>query len=265
MDFCSFGYVCVDNVCTQPRCGGFANQPCPSGYDCRYDGSSSLGTCYPYTCGGFAPQPCPGDLYCKYLPGADYGYCYPPLPPTPTGESCGGFRLQPQGCPDWQVCVDVVDPGFIADMPGVCVTRVDCGPNFGNTCPKNWECTVDSGDAVGYCVYDFSTPSPTPSPQFTPTPTPTPTPRPTPTPPSTPKPPVPTGRRCHLNRPLGQLLACPLGQVCVNAQPLSLEADGPGICVKQISCAKGLPFRCPAGWKCSRTVGLGYCEYDFGN
>ena len=52
-------------------------------------------------------------------------------------------------------CVDKIDPSTITDMPGVCVTRVDCGGRFGSTCPALWKCSA-SGSQTGYCVYDFA-------------------------------------------------------------------------------------------------------------
>ena len=192
---CEYGFTCVEKNpgdfatdrggrCQRPTCGGFAGAKCPTGLSCKYPTGSSLGTCYPITCGGFAGAKCPDNLDCRYLDHADYGYCYPKpstssvpapkptLPTPPTGETCGGFAINPKTCPTGQVCVDKIDPTVISDMPGVCVTRVDCGGKLGNTCPKLWKCSA-SGIDTGYCVYDFAAAKAASSAAAQPTPVPT--------------------------------------------------------------------------------------------
>ncbi|KXN73120.1 hypothetical protein CONCODRAFT_4008 [Conidiobolus coronatus NRRL 28638] len=60
-----------------PKCGGFANKQCEEGFVCKLDGNGSdLGTCVRATCGGFAGAKCPSGYGCVYLAHADYGYCY---------------------------------------------------------------------------------------------------------------------------------------------------------------------------------------------
>ena len=71
--------------------------------------------------------------------------------------------MTPKPCPTGQVCVDRLDPRRIADAPGVCVARVDCGADFGETCPDNWKCSTTVEDVAGVCVFDFDSPAATDS------------------------------------------------------------------------------------------------------
>ena len=135
------------------------------------------------------------------------------LPPKPTGEACGGFSPAPKGCPAGQVCVDKVDPMVVADVPGVCVTRVDCGGVFGDTCPRQWKCRVVGGGGVGYCEYDFGTRDPLTQP--------------------TPVPLRPTGRVCFTIGKGRPLVPCPSGQRCVARNGLTALATGVGVCIDE--------------------------------
>ena len=91
------------------------------------------------------------------------GYCRSgPLPPTtlvtsktrpdvpkPTYQSCGGFRVEPVGCPEGEICID--DPyrpgcGMACDIPGICVRPVFCGGFAGIPCEDGKMCIDMPGD-----------------------------------------------------------------------------------------------------------------------
>lgn len=116
---------------------------------------------------GFKIAPCPAGQVCQKVdPSCDRGencagVCVPstpttlsiskatPKPPRPTYQSCGGFRVEPVGCPEGQICVD--DPyaggcGMACDMPGICVTPVFCGGIAGIPCKDGKKCVDDPTD-----------------------------------------------------------------------------------------------------------------------
>jgi hypothetical protein len=83
-------------------------------------------------------------------------------------EDCGGFRIEPKGCPENNSCED--DPrkpwdyGIIADAPGICIPddQPVCGGFAGFACPDGlfcydilWDgCDPDFGgaDCLGICL-----------------------------------------------------------------------------------------------------------------
>jgi hypothetical protein len=71
------------------------------------------------------------------------------LSPTPTYQSCGGFRVEPKPCPSGQICID--DPyktgcGMACDMPGICVTPTFCGGFAAFACKDGLKCIDDPRD-----------------------------------------------------------------------------------------------------------------------
>ncbi|KAK4183649.1 hypothetical protein QBC35DRAFT_345590, partial [Podospora australis] len=73
-------------------------------------------------------------------------------PPTPTFQSCGGFRVNPYTCPKGQICVDnpyVEGCGMACDKPGICVDAAAaqfCGGFAGFQCRDGKLCIDDPRD-----------------------------------------------------------------------------------------------------------------------
>ncbi|KAK4172770.1 hypothetical protein QBC36DRAFT_361865 [Triangularia setosa] len=73
-----------------------------------------------------------------------------PPKPTPTFQSCGGFRVNPVNCPRGQICVDnpyVEGCGMACDKPGICVDPSEfCGGFAGFRCKGDKVCIDDPRD-----------------------------------------------------------------------------------------------------------------------
>ncbi|KFA51321.1 hypothetical protein S40293_04390 [Stachybotrys chartarum IBT 40293] len=91
---------------------------------------------------GFRIAPCPGTSVCTPIDplctdtSRCRGIC---TAPQQTYASCGGFRVQPQGCSEGYTCRD--DPrrsgcGMACDMPGICISdsQPTCGGFRGGVC-----------------------------------------------------------------------------------------------------------------------------------